>query len=296
MVARAGGRARGGRAPAAGARKLRPEPSARAIFSTSRGRSHLLPRRARCGRCSTPGRTAPASTTASAASASLQEGAHGRYVLVEPSGPIPSSAHQGDRQRASHNPRNSGCRVIRGLRVEDQPDYAYGKWVASLYREVLPERGPEPRRRRRGDQVAAVSRARAIATAADVAVRGESGRPTLVLGATVLDHAIDLRVKPQLASARSRRQAPWRPSRQDSSARRPEVAVGELQVPFPVRIAEAVDHAAVEDRLHDQAHRVVDLPAREGEARGPCAARSWRDGACGSSDGTNAAVDQDPAA
>jgi hypothetical protein len=84
---------------------------------------------------------------------------------------------------------------IKGLRVEDQPDYAYGQWIASLYREVLQSRAPslhdvdavirwphQPRVSYRYQRLM-------------VPFEAES-RSTLVLGATVLDNAIDLRVKP----------------------------------------------------------------------------------------------------
>ena len=134
---------------------------------------------------------------------------------------------------------------IRGLRVEDQPDYAYGKWVASLYREVLQQPDPslhdvdavirwphQPRVSYRYQRLVVPFEAE---SALNPGAERDGDRP---------------RHRParqtQLASVRGRRQAARRPSRQSSSARCRSVELKSLQVPLPVRIAEAVDHAAVD--------------------------------------------------
>lgn len=81
------------------------------------------------------------------------------------------------------------------LRVEDQPDYAYGKWVSGIYREVLETGKPSleeidavitwPENQRRS------YRYRRLV----VPFKGE-GDSTLVLSATIVDPDVNLRRKP----------------------------------------------------------------------------------------------------
>ena len=124
----------------------------------------------------------------------LNEALHGRYMLVEPMAQSPGLLVK-EIGTGFNNHAVRWLSRIRGLRVEDQPDYAYGQWIASLYREVLQSRAPslhdvdavirwphQPRVSYRYQRLM-------------VPFEAES-RSTLVLGATVLDDAIDLRVKP----------------------------------------------------------------------------------------------------
>ena len=124
----------------------------------------------------------------------LNEALHGRYMLVEPMAQSPGLLVK-EIGTGFNNHAVRWLSQIRGLRVEDQPDYAYGQWIAGLYREVLQSRAPslhdvdavirwphQPRVSYRYQRLM-------------VPFEAES-RSTLVLGATVLDDAIDLRVKP----------------------------------------------------------------------------------------------------
>ena len=176
--------------------------------------------RARCGRCSASGPTAAASTTASvcircwrrrstAAScwSEAKEGRSGSSSRISAAGCASS--------------RSTGCRASIGLRVEDQPDYAYGKWVAESYRDVLRKREPDLERRRRGHHLAAGGARRASATAGCCCRSTATGRPTIVLM-----HVAD-RPRHQPASsnrgqevAQGRQAARWRPSTRGSSAGR----------------------------------------------------------------------------
>jgi len=84
---------------------------------------------------------------------------------------------------------------IRGLRVEDQPDYAYGQWIASMYRKASAKTTPTL------EDVDAVIRwphqPRVSYRYQRLMVPFDAGGSdsTLVLGATVLETAIDLRIK-----------------------------------------------------------------------------------------------------
>jgi hypothetical protein len=91
----------------------------------------------------------------------------------------------------------------KGLRVEDQPDYAYGKWVAEAYQEVLKTRSPLL------DNVDAVitfpPQPRASYRYRRLILPFQSdGNSTLVLSATVIDPHISLRVKPGEEAAQIR--------------------------------------------------------------------------------------------
>jgi hypothetical protein len=124
----------------------------------------------------------------------LNEALHGRYMLVEPMAQSPGLLVK-EIGTGFNNHAVRWLSRIKGLRVEDQPDYAYGQWIASLYRAVLQSRAPslhdvdavirwphQPRVSYRYQRLM-------------VPFEAES-HSTLVLGATVLDDAIDLRVKP----------------------------------------------------------------------------------------------------
>jgi len=84
----------------------------------------------------------------------------------------------------------------KGLRVEDQPDYAYGKWVSEAYREVLSKREPsledvdavitwpqQPRMSYRYRRLL-------------VPLKERKSTSTLILSATVIDPSVNLRRKP----------------------------------------------------------------------------------------------------
>jgi hypothetical protein len=83
-----------------------------------------------------------------------------------------------------------------GLRVEDQPDYAYGKWVAGSYRDVLRKREPDL-----GDVDAVI----AFPQAARQSFRYRrlllpfvgDGTSNIVLCTSLVDPDINLRVKPR---------------------------------------------------------------------------------------------------
>lgn len=66
----------------------------------------------------------------------LEEALNGRFVLVEASTDSQSLLIKGVGSGLAHLAEYWLSRAI-GLRVEDQPDYAYGKWVAGLYHRVL---------------------------------------------------------------------------------------------------------------------------------------------------------------
>ena len=79
-----------------------------------------------------------------------------------------------------------------GLRVEDQPDYYYGRWVAEAYRHTTHDRAP------RLEDVDAIictprlGRSRVRYTRLIVPMQMPSGKPCL-LGASLIDTGIDLR-------------------------------------------------------------------------------------------------------
>jgi len=84
----------------------------------------------------------------------------------------------------------------KGLRVEDQPDYAYGKWVAEAYRQVLSTREPSLE-----DVDAVITwpqqprisyRYRRLL----VPLKERNSSSTLILSATVIDPSVNLRRKP----------------------------------------------------------------------------------------------------
>ncbi len=123
----------------------------------------------------------------------LEQGMAGRYVVVQTGetnsdvflravGPGFLSYDDGWRARAT------------GLRVEDQPDYYYGRWVAQAYRDTTSDGGP-----RLEDVDAIVStprvgRSRIRYTRLIVPIKASSGTECL-LGASLIDPDINLRIK-----------------------------------------------------------------------------------------------------
>ena len=123
----------------------------------------------------------------------LDKALNGRFVLFEANASSPTVYVKDVGQGLG---RSGGYWLTRskGLRVEDQPDYAYGKWVAEAYRDVLASREPLL------DDVDAVitwpqqPRVSYRYRRLIVPFEGASAS-TLLLSATVIDPDISLRVK-----------------------------------------------------------------------------------------------------
>ncbi len=107
-----------------------------------------------------------------------------------------------------------------GLRVEDQPDYAYGKWIAGSYRDVLVKGEPDL-----GDVDAVISfpqearqsyryRRLLLPFVAD-------GRSEIVLCTSLVDPDINLRIKPLHEICEFRQRIRLNPSRSARSGPRP---------------------------------------------------------------------------
>ena len=103
----------------------------------------------------------------------LNEALHGRYMLVEPMAQSPGLLVK-EIGTGFNNHAVRWLSRIRGLRVEDQPDYAYGQWIASLYREVLQSRAPSLHDVDAVDPVAASAARELSLPAADGSVRGRN--------------------------------------------------------------------------------------------------------------------------
>lgn len=124
----------------------------------------------------------------------IEQALNGRFVLFEAPAGSPS-VYVKEVGRGLGQSGGYWLSRTKGLRVEDQPDYAYGMWVAQAYREVLKTHSP------RLDNVDAVVsfpqqprksyRYRRLV----VPFEGNSSS-TLVLSATVIDPRISLRIKP----------------------------------------------------------------------------------------------------
>ena len=84
----------------------------------------------------------------------LERALNGRFVLVEASPERPSMLIKDVGSGLSKPAEYWLARSI-GNRVEDQPDYDYGKWIANFYRQVVTQGRAQPRQRRRGHQLAA---------------------------------------------------------------------------------------------------------------------------------------------
>lgn len=124
----------------------------------------------------------------------MQKALNGRFVLFEAQQGSPSvyvkEVGKGFGQAGGY-----WLTRTKGLRVEDQPDYAYGKWVAQAYREVVKTRSPVL------DNVDAVvtfpQQPRMSYRYRRLVVPFAAERnSTMVLSATVIDPDISLRLKP----------------------------------------------------------------------------------------------------
>jgi hypothetical protein len=123
----------------------------------------------------------------------LQQVLNGRFVLFEAQSGSPSvyvkDVGQGLGQSGGY-----WLSRTKGLRVEDQPDHAYGKWVAEAYREVLKTGEPAL------DDVDAVitwpRQPRISYRYRRLVLPFAEAESTLVLSATVIDPDISLRIKP----------------------------------------------------------------------------------------------------
>jgi hypothetical protein len=123
----------------------------------------------------------------------LERALDGRFVLVEArtdsSNLLIKDIGSGLRKPAQH----WLARSI-GLRVEDQPDYAYGKWVARSYRDVINSGEPDL-----GDVDAVISWPQASRQTFRyrrlLLPFRTTGDSAMLLGATLADPSINLRVK-----------------------------------------------------------------------------------------------------
>ena len=124
----------------------------------------------------------------------LQKVLNGRYMLVESVAGSPT-LHVRDIGGGFNKDVAVWLSRIRGLRVEDQPDYAYGKWIAAMYQQVL--RKGEPSLEDVDAVISWPQKPRESFRYKRLVVPFEArGNSTLLLGASINDPAIDLRVKP----------------------------------------------------------------------------------------------------
>jgi hypothetical protein len=123
----------------------------------------------------------------------LEKALNGRFVLVEASGASPSLLIRDVGGGLAQLAEYWLSRAI-GLRVEDQPDAAYGRWVSGLYHEVLSTRQPALEAVdavvRWPEQPRKTYRYRRL-----VLPFVGDGNSTMLLGASLSDPNIDLRVK-----------------------------------------------------------------------------------------------------
>jgi len=122
----------------------------------------------------------------------IQKAVNGRFVLVESSPTSPALRIKD--VGGMGNVANYWLSRSIGLRVEDQPDYAYGNWVATPYRQVLSTGEPSL------DDVDAVitwpQQPRIGYRYRRLVLPFEgNGDSTLLLGVTLVDPNIDLRIK-----------------------------------------------------------------------------------------------------
>lgn len=123
----------------------------------------------------------------------LEKGVNGRFVLVEAAQSSPSLFIKDVGSGFTTVGKYWLSRSI-GQRVEDQPDYAYGKWVAGLYRQVLST--GEPGLEEVDAVIAWPDNPRRSYRYRRLIVPFESGpTSTKLLAATLVDQNIDLRVK-----------------------------------------------------------------------------------------------------
>jgi hypothetical protein len=124
----------------------------------------------------------------------LERALNGRFVLVETSPEKPSFVIK-DVGGGLTKPAEYWLTRSIGNRVEDQPDYDYGKWIASFYRQIVTAGAPSL-----SDVDAVInwpqhSRQSFRYRRLVVPFNGE-GSSTLLLGASLADPGINLRVKP----------------------------------------------------------------------------------------------------
>ena len=178
---------------AAGARKVHHARSRRRLPQQACGLCTSCSVPVRCAPRSMPGRQPRAEYDAEVIRPSLQKALDDRFVLVEAPDGSPDllikDVGSGLTRLAEY-----WLSRARGLRVEDQPDYAYGKWVARLYQQALCCGEPlledvdavvmwpnQPRQSYRYRRL--------------VLPFKRSGGSTVLLGTTLHDPDIDLRVK-----------------------------------------------------------------------------------------------------
>jgi hypothetical protein len=124
----------------------------------------------------------------------LERALNGRFVLVEAHPERPAMIIKDVGSGLSKPAEYWLARSI-GNRVEDQPDYDYGKWVASYYRDVIAKGEPTlgnvdavinwPQQSRRSFRYQRLV----------VPFRGDNNS-TMLMAASLVDPAINLRVKP----------------------------------------------------------------------------------------------------
>lgn len=124
----------------------------------------------------------------------LERALNGRYVLVEAS-PVNSALLLKDVGGGLSKPAEYWLARSIGNRVEDQPDYDYGKWIAKFYREVIASGRPSL-----SDVDAVIkwpehSRQSFRYRRLVLPYKGE-GSSTVLLGASLVEPTINLRVKP----------------------------------------------------------------------------------------------------
>jgi hypothetical protein len=124
----------------------------------------------------------------------LESALNGRFVLVEASPEKPSFVIK-DVGGGLTKPAKYWLGRSIGNRVEDQPDYDYGKWIAGFYRQVVTAGAPSlsdvdavinwPQHSRQSFRYRRL-----------VVPFNGTGSSTLLLGASLADPGINLRVKP----------------------------------------------------------------------------------------------------
>ena len=123
----------------------------------------------------------------------LDRALNGRFVLFENVANSPH-VHVKDVGQGFGELASFWLTRTKGLRVEDQPDYAYGKWVAEAYRQVLSKREPSL------EDVDAVitwpQQPRMSYRYRRLLVPFKERNSTLILSATVIDPDVNLRRKP----------------------------------------------------------------------------------------------------
>lgn len=124
----------------------------------------------------------------------LERALNGRFVLVEATPDRPSMLIKDVGSGLSKPAEYWLARSI-GNRIEDQPDYDYGKWIADYYRDVVTQGTPRlgnvdavinwPQQSRRSFRYQRLL----------VPFRGD-GNSTVLMAASLVDPTINLRVKP----------------------------------------------------------------------------------------------------